>query len=60
VTDSELAKAFELQREPIRTEMIEQSGLQARDHGIDNVLSLFLGGQRQSNLNSHGQLVSTF
>jgi hypothetical protein len=39
VTHVELAKAIELQCESIRAQMIEQSGLQARDHGIDDVLS---------------------
>jgi hypothetical protein len=60
VTHVELAKAIELQCESIRAQMIEQSGVQARDHGIDDVLSLFLGRQGQSSLNPHGQLVSTF
>jgi hypothetical protein len=60
VTHVELAKAIELQCESIGAQMIEQSGLQARDHGIDDVLSLFLGRQGQSSLNPRGQLVSTF
>lgn len=46
VTHVELAKAVELQRESIRTQMIEQRGFQALDHSVDDVLSLFFRRQR--------------
>jgi hypothetical protein len=39
VAHVELAKAVELQRESIRGQMVEQGGLQALDHGADDVLS---------------------
>jgi hypothetical protein len=46
--------------ESIRAQMIEQGCLQAPNHRVDDVLSLFFGRQRQSSLNPHGQFVSTF
>ena len=54
----EFAKAIQLQRESIRAQMIEERGFQARDHGVDDVLSRFLSCQRQSSLNLLGQLVT--
>ncbi len=59
VTHGEFAKAVELQRESIRVQIIEQRGLQAHDHGVNDVLSLFFSPQRQSSLNRLGQLVTT-
>ena len=57
VTHVELAKAVELQRESIRLQIIEQHGLQAPDHRVNDMLSLFLRRQRQSSPNPHRQLV---
>lgn len=48
----ELAKAVELEGESIRVQMVEQGGLQAKNHRARHVLSLFLGRQGQSTLNS--------
>jgi hypothetical protein len=59
VAHAKLAKAVELQRESIRAQMIEQGCLQAPNHRVDDVLSLFLRRQRQSSLNPLGQLIST-
>jgi hypothetical protein len=59
VAHAKLAKAIELQRESIRPQMIEQGGLQAPNHRVEDVLSLFLRRQRQSSLNPLGQLIST-
>ena len=59
MTHAEFAKAFQLQRESIGPQMIEERGLQARDHGVDDVLSLFFSPQRQSGPNFLGQLVTT-
>jgi hypothetical protein len=41
----ELAKVVELQRESIRAQIIQQSGLQARDDRVYDVLGFFLGRQ---------------
>jgi hypothetical protein len=59
VPHGEFAQAIELQRESIRVQIIEQRGLQAHDHGVNDVLSLFFSPQRQSSLNRLGQLVTT-
>jgi hypothetical protein len=59
MTNGEFAKAIQLQRESIRVQIIEQRGLQAHDHGVNDVLSLFFSPQRQSSLNRLGQLVTT-
>src|ERR1700751_5160102 len=56
----ELAKAAELEGESIRVQMGEQGGLEAQNHHAHHVLSLFLGRQGQSTLNSLRHLVSTF
>lgn len=53
VAHVELAKAVELQRKSVRPQIIEQRRLQAPDHRIDDVLSLFLRRQSQSSLNAH-------
>jgi hypothetical protein len=59
VAHIELAKTVEFQRESIRAQMIEKRGLQAFDHRVDYLLSLFLHRQKQSGLNLHRQLVAT-
>jgi hypothetical protein len=59
VTHGEFAKAIQLQRESIRVQIIEQRGLQAHDHDVNDVLGLFFSPQRQSSLNRLGQLVTT-
>jgi hypothetical protein len=59
VPHEEFAKAIQLQRESIRVQIIEQRGLQAHDHGVNDVLSLFFSPQRQSSLNRLGELVTT-
>jgi hypothetical protein len=51
VTHVELAKAVELQREPVRAQIVEQGGFERRDHGIHDHLRFFLGRQRQRLLN---------
>lgn len=38
VPNEELAKAAELQRKSIRAQMVEQSGLQAPNHSVNDVL----------------------
>src|SRR5487761_62745 len=59
VANVELAEAVELQREPVRAQIVEQGGLQAPNHRVDDVLSLFLSQQRESSLNPRGQLISS-
>lgn len=45
VAHIELAEGVELQRESVRAQMIEQSGLQARDNSVYDMLGFFLGRQ---------------
>jgi hypothetical protein len=59
MTDAEFAKTLELQCEFILVQIIEQRGLQAPDHRVDDMMSFFLRRQRQSDPNLLGQLAST-
>lgn len=52
-----LPKLFSFMVNPVRAQVVEQRVLDARDHGVDNVVCFFLGGQTQSLLNPQGQLV---
>jgi hypothetical protein len=59
VPHRELAKAVQLYGEAVRSQIVEQRVLDARDHGVDYALCFFLCGQTQSLLNPPGQLVPT-
>jgi hypothetical protein len=59
VPDVELAEAAQLQREPVRLQVVQQSGFERRDDGIYECLGFFLGRQRLYPLNPRCQFVPT-
>jgi hypothetical protein len=51
VAHREFPEAAQLQREPVCSQIIEQSGFKRRDHGVNDHLRFFLGWKRQRLLN---------